>query len=188
MSLARTDHTNSPVIEKILTLTQCFLNNSIGSKSKWFNYIKASSSLFGLYLKDFLNDFIFASIDVYCLRDIPTLLNNKFHFLFGWSAIDLSVIIVDDTFDRLIITITGIICSSWNIMRFVFSSLLSSSWRFDPVQIFLIESAVIVYAMFPIIFFEVEVIAENVLSTDHFTLHPLSFIVASLNFILNTLG
>jgi hypothetical protein len=42
--------------------------------------------------------------------------------------------------------------------------------------------------MFPIIFFEVEVIAENVLSTDHFTLHPLSFIVASLNSILNTLG
>lgn len=189
MSLARTDHTNSPVIEKILTLTQCFLNNSIGGKSKWFDYIKASSSsLFGLDLKDFLNDFIFASIDVYCLRNIPTLLNYKFHFLFGWSAIDLSVIIVDDTFDGLIIAITGIIRSSGNIMRFVFSSLLSSSWRLDPVQIFLIESAVIVDAMLPIVFFEVEVVVENVLSTDHFALNPLRLIVASLYFILNTLG
>jgi hypothetical protein len=34
VSLAKTDNSHSPIIDKILSLTQCFINNSISGKGK----------------------------------------------------------------------------------------------------------------------------------------------------------
>ena len=52
----------------------------------------------------------------------------------------------------------------------------------------MVKSAVVIDAVLPSLFFEGEVIVEDVLSIDHFSFFPLSFIEASLDERRSTLG
>jgi hypothetical protein len=56
------------------------------------------------------------------------------------------------------------------------------------VKIFLIEPSIFIDAVLPIVLLKAEVIIKNILSTNHFALLPVRFIVASLNSDSFTLG
>ena len=57
-------------------------------------------------------------------------------------------------------------------MRFVLAGLLRCSGRFDAVEVLLVESSIFIDAMLPSLFFEAEIIIEDVLSIGHFSLDP----------------
>lgn len=185
-NIAKTDPSNSPSLLKIIALTQPFT-----SSKKWlFIFISKSvrSSFFCLYLQYLLDDSIFIAVDIDCLGNIATFLNNKLDFLLGWGSIYFPIVWVYDTLDWLIIPVTSIVGASWNSMWLILSCLLSGAGRFYSVEIFLIESSVVINAMFPPFLLEVQIIIEYVFSIKHFSLWPLCFVVATLAKIKNTLG
>lgn len=57
-------------------------------------------------------------------------------------------------------------------MGFVLAGLLCCSGGFDAVEVLLIESSIFIDAMLPSLFFEAEIIIEDVLSIGHFALDP----------------
>ena len=57
-------------------------------------------------------------------------------------------------------------------MGFVLAGLLGRSGWFDPMEILLIESTIFVDAMLPSLFFESQIIVEDILSIGHFALDP----------------
>jgi hypothetical protein len=57
-------------------------------------------------------------------------------------------------------------------MRLVLAGLLCCSGGFDAVEVLLIESSIFIDAMLPSLFFEAEIIVEDVLSIGHFALDP----------------
>ena len=56
------------------------------------------------------------------------------------------------------------------------------------MKILLIEPPIIIDAVLPVIFFEVEIVVEDVLSIEHFSIFPLGLIEASLSERALTLG
>lgn len=49
------------------------------------------------------------------------------------------------------------------------------------MEILLVEPTIIFDAVFPIVFFEDEIVVEDVLSTDHFAFFPMRLVEASLS-------
>lgn len=56
------------------------------------------------------------------------------------------------------------------------------------MEIFLIESSIIIDTMFPVVFFEIEIVIKDVLPTRHLAFFPSCLVIASLNLIGSTFG
>ena len=125
---------------------------------------RGSQSFFCLNLEYFLNDPVFVTINIDCFGYISTFLNNKLDFLFSWSSIYFRIISVYDTLYRLVISISSIICSSWNIKWLIFSCFLSSTWWFNSMKILLIKSSIIINTMLPTLLLKIKIIIEDILS------------------------
>lgn len=145
-------------------------------------------SLFRLYFNDLFDEFVLATIDINCFRHIATFLYYKFDLLFSWCSINLPLIRVDNALNRFIITISSIISTRWNCIRLILSGLLSCSWWFNAMEILLVESTIFIFAMTPVVFLEIQIVIEDILSTSHLALMPMRFIVSSLHYIKVTLG
>ena len=134
-----------------------------------------------LLLEYFLDDHLFLPINIDSFGHVPAFCNDEVDLFLCWCSQNLPIKCVDNTLDRLIVSITSVICACRNCIWLVFSGLLGGTWWFYTVKVLLIESSVIINAMFPVIFFEVEIIIEDILSTNHFSLLPLCFIEATLH-------
>lgn len=100
----------------------------------------------------------------------------------------MSVVGVDDALDWFVVAVSSVVGSCGYVVGFVFSGLLSGSRGFDAMQVLLIKSSIVIDAMFPVVFFEDEVVVEDVLSVYHFSFFPLCFVEASLDGMRCTLG
>lgn len=109
-------------------------------------------SFFLFEFQYFLDDDVFVSIDFNSFRYVSAFSDNEFDLLLCWCSEDLSIEGVDDTFDGFVITVSCVIGTGWDGMRFILSGLLGGTWWFDSVEVLLIESSIVIDTMFPVIF------------------------------------
>lgn len=136
---------------------------------------------FGSQIYNLFDHSVFFAINFNQLGNIPALSHDKFDLILRWCSKNLPFPSVNDTFYRFIVTVPSIVGSRRNVMGILLLCLLSRAWRSDTIKILLIEPSVTSDTMLPILGFKGEIIIENVLTFNHFSLFPYSSIVASLN-------
>ncbi len=152
-----------------------------------FSCYKAQSFL-ALHFQHLLNHPILASININCLRNVSALLNDELDLLLCGCAKDFALVGINDALDRLIVAITSIVGTGGDVVRLVLSRLLGCTGGLDAMQVLLVEPAIIIDAVFPVVLLEVEVVIEDVLATGHLAIDPLRLVVAALRDWGSTLG
>ena len=132
-------------------------------------------------LQHLLDHHVFLSVYVDCLGHVPALCYDELHLLLSWSPQDSAIKCVYYALHRLVVPVSSVVSSSWNGVRFVLPGLLGGSRWLYSVEVLLIEPAVVIDAVLPVVLLKVEVVVEDVLSVQHFPIFPLSLVEAPLS-------
>ena len=140
-------------------------------------------SFVAIELDHFLDDLVLGAVQMGVILElsgvVPTLLCDPLLFSCLQIALEVAIVLADNSLGRVVETIADIICSLWNVLKSIdIVTDKSFAVRSEPLHLLRIESPILYSAIVPLLVLELEIIVEEVLARDELSSIPFSNISA----------